>query len=36
MFGKGECIRMILAAGEISYEDYCFERDDWPKLKLGI
>lgn len=35
MTGRAEPIRLILAAGQVPYEDCRFAREDWPKLKTG-
>lgn len=35
MTGRAEPIRLILAAGQVPYEDCRFAREDWAKLKPG-
>ena len=34
--GRAEIVRLAFAQAGVEYEDFRFERDDWPKYKSGM
>lgn len=33
--GRGELARLVLHHQEVAFEDFRFEREEWPKYKAG-